>query len=324
MIRSYFGRRMAYMVLCLFVVATMVFFMFRLIPGNPIGALMDPSLDAEAVKMLEQRFGLNEPLPTQYFLYLRNLVQGDFGTSFFYRKPAIEVLTDKVFNTIVLAVVALVLAYGTGILAGVWMAWRRGSKGESLLILLSLFFRSAPVFWVGMLLIMLFSYKLGWFPNGGIRAPGYDASSLWMKYLSLDFLHHLALPALVYALYYISTPMLLMRNTITEVLGEDFIEMARAKGVSETGIMYRHAARNALLPVVTSFTISVGLAVGGQVLVEYVFGWPGLGREIVLAAQRYDYPVAQASFIMLAATVMVMNLFADILYGILDPRISYQ
>ncbi len=145
-----------------------------------------------------------------------------------------------------------------------------------------------------------------------------------MKYLSLDFLHHLALPALVYALYYISTPMLLMRNTITEVLGEDFIEMARAKGVSETGIMYRHAARNALLPVVTSFTISVGLAVGGQVLIEYVFGWPGLGREIVLAAQRYDYPVAQAAFIMLAATVMVMNLFADILYGVLDPRISYQ
>lgn len=312
------------MVLCLFVVATMVFFMFRLIPGNPIGALMDPSLDAEAVKMLEQRFGLNEPLPTQYLFYMRNLIQGDFGTSFFYRKPAIEVLTDKVLNTVVLAVVALVLAYAVGILAGVWMAWRRGSKGETILILLSLFFRSAPVFWVGMLLIMFFSYKLGWFPNGGIRAPGYDASNLWLKYFSLDFLHHLTLPALVYALYYVSTPMLLMRNTITEVMNEDFIEMARAKGVSETGIMYRHAARNALLPVVTSFAISAGLAVGGQVLVEYVFGWPGLGREIVLAAQRYDYPVAQASFIMLAATVMVMNLFADLLYGVLDPRISYK
>jgi len=312
------------MILCLFVVATMVFFMFRLLPGNPIGALMDPSLDAEAVKMLEQRFGLNEPLQKQYLFYMRNLIQGDFGISFFYRKPAIEVLTDKIFNTIVLAITALVLAYTIGILTGVWMAWRRGSKGETLLILLSLFFRSAPVFWVGMLVIMLFSYKLGWFPNGGIRTPGYEASSLLMKYVSLDFLHHLALPALVYALYHISTPMLLMRNTITEVMNEDFIEMARAKGVSRTGIMYHHAARNALLPVVTSFSISVGLAVGGQVLVEYVFGWPGLGREIVLAAQRYDYPVAQASFIMLSATVMVMNFFADILYGILDPRISYQ
>jgi ABC-type dipeptide/oligopeptide/nickel transport system permease component len=324
MVRSYFARRLAYMVLCLFVVATMVFFMFRLLPGNPIGALMDPSLDAEAVKMLEQRFGLNEPLQKQYLLYMRNLIQGDFGISFFYRKSAIEVLTDKIFNTIVLAITALVLAYSIGILAGVWMAWRRGSKGETLLILLSLFFRSAPVFWVGMLVIMLFSYKLGWFPNGGIRTPGYEVSNLLMKYLSLDFLHHLALPALVYALYHMSTPMLLMRNTITEVMNEDFIEMARAKGVSKTGIMYHHAARNALLPVVTSFSISAGLAVGGQVLIEYVFGWPGLGREIVLAAQRYDYPVAQASFIMLSATVMMMNFFADILYGILDPRISYQ
>jgi len=115
-----------------------------------------------------------------------------------------------------------------------------------------------------------------------------------------------------------------MRNNITDVMSEDFIEMARAKGVSQTGIMYRHAARNALLPVVTSFTISLGLAIGGQVLIEYVFGWPGLGREIVTAAQRYDYPLAQASFIMLSLTVMVMNFLADLIYAFLDPRISYK
>jgi peptide/nickel transport system permease protein len=157
-----------------------------------------------------------------------------------------------------------------------------------------------------------------------MHTPGYEPSWLLGKYFSLDFLYHLFLPAFVYSLHNLAKPMLLMRNNIAEFMHEDFIEIARAKGVTETGIMYRHAARNALLPVVTSFSVTIGLAIGGQVLIEYVFGWPGLGREIVLAAKRYDYPVAQASFILLALSVMVMNFVADIIYGFLDPRISYK
>lgn len=324
MARSYFLRRFFHTVICLFVVATTVFFLFRLIPGNPIGAMVDPSFDASAVEALEAKFGLNKPILEQYLIYLKNITMGDFGTSFFYRQPSFDVLKEKIVNTMILAVVSIVAAYVLGTIAGVWLAWRRGSLTESGVVLLSLFFRSAPVFWLGMMVLMAFSYTLGWFPSSGMLTPGYSASGPFDKFVSWDFAHHLFLPAAVSALHHFAKPMILMRNNIAEFMYEDFIEMARAKGVSEVGIMYRHAARNALLPVVTSFAVTIGLAVGGQVLIEYVFGWPGLGREIVLAAKRYDYPVAQASFILLSLTIMIMNFFADLIYGLLDPRITYE
>lgn len=312
------------MCICLFVVATMVFFMFRLIPGNPIGAMVDPMSDAATIEALEHKFGLNKPIIEQYFLYLKNIMKGDFGRSFFYRQPAFEVLQEKIINTVILAFISIVAAYVFGTMAGVWLAWTRGSLTEAGVILLSLFFRSAPVFWLGMMVIMAFSFKLGWFPSSGMLTPGYSASGIFDKFVSWDFVRHLFLPVLVNSLHHFAKPMMLMRNNIAEFMHEDFIEMARAKGVSEVGIMYRHAARNALLPVVTSFAVTIGLAVGGQVLIEYVFGWPGLGREIVLAAKRYDYPVAQASFILLSLTIMIMNFFADLIYGIVDPRITYE
>ncbi len=324
MAKSFFCRRFLHMLICLFVVTTVVFFLFRFVPGNPIGAMVDPSFDAKAIEALEKRFGLDKPIHEQYFLYLGNILRGDFGLSFFYRQPSFEILYEKIFNTIILALVAIVTAYVLGTLTGVWLAWHRGSFAEGVIVLVALFLSSAPLFWLGMLVIMFFSYWLGWFPNAGMHTPGFEPSWLFGNYFSLDFLRHLFLPALVYSLHHFAKPMLLMRNNIAEFMHEDFIEIARAKGVSETGIMYRHAARNALLPVVTSFSVSIGLAIGGQVLIEYVFGWPGLGREIVLAAKRYDYPVAQASFILLACAIMVMNFLADILYGFLDPRISYQ
>jgi len=324
MLKSYFIKRFLYMLICLFLVTTMVFFMFRLIPGNPIGAMVDPALDAAAIENLEKKFGLDKPIVEQYFIYLKNILKGDFGTSFFYREPSFDILKGKIINTAILALVSIVTAYVLGTIAGVWLAWKRGSWTEAGVIVISLFLRSAPIFWLGMLAIMAFSYQLDWFPNSGMLTPGYSADGLFDKYFSLDFAYHLFLPAFVYSLHHFAKPMLLMRNNIAEFMYEDFVEMARAKGVSEVAIMYRHAARNALLPVVTSFTISIGLAIGGQVLIEYVFGWPGLGREIVLAAKRYDYPVAQASFILLSLTIMGMNFFADLLYGFLDPRISYQ
>jgi peptide/nickel transport system permease protein len=324
MLKSYFFQRFLHMLICLFVVTTIVFFLFRLVPGNPIGAMVDPSFDAKAIGALEKRFGLDKPIHEQYFLYLKNILHGDFGISFFYRQPSFEILFEKIFNTIILALVAIVSAYILGTITGVWLAWRRGSVSEAVVILVSLFLSSAPLFWLGMLAIMFFSYWLGWFPNAGMHTPGFEPGWFLGKYFSLDFLYHLFLPAFVYSLHNLAKPMLLMRNNIAEFMHEDFIEIARAKGVSEAGIMYRHAARNALLPVVTSFSVSMGLAIGGQVLIEYVFGWPGLGREIVLAAKRYDYPLAQASFILLACAVMIMNFVADIIYGFLDPRISYK
>src|SRR5699024_10787561 len=152
----------------------------------------------------------------------------------------------------------------------------------------------------------------------------YEAANMFETFFSFDFLKHLILPTVVAGIYFLATPLLIMRNTMLEVLGEDFIEMARAKGLKERRVLFNHAARNALLPVVTAGALFVGSAIGGQVLIEYVFSWPGLGREMVLAAQRHDYPVAQASFIIMAALIMIMNLIADLLYAYLDPRISYK
>src|SRR5699024_795530 len=207
---------------------------------------------------------------------------------------------------------------------GAWMAWRRGTVGESIAITIALILRSAPTFWVGIMAIYLFSVILGWLPHSGMRSSGYEAEGFFQTFFTLDFLKHLILPSIVAGVFFLATPLLMMRNTMLEVMGEDFIEMAHAKGLKERTILYKHAARNALLPVVTAGALFIGSAIGGQVLIEYVFSWPGLGREMVLAAQRHDYPVAQASFIIMAAMIMFMNLIADLLYAYLDPRISYK
>lgn len=293
-------------------------------PGSPSAALIDPSIPQEARIALEERFGLNESLWVQYGKFLINLVQLDFGLSFYYNVPAVSILVDKLPATLILMFSAMIVSYGIGVFGGALMAWRRGSVGESIGITISLIFRSAPTFWVGIMAIYLFSVILGWLPSSGIRTAGYEAKTFFQLYFNWDFLRHLILPTIVASMYFLATPLLIMRNTMLEVLGEDYIEFARAKGLKERTILYRHAARNALLPVVTAGALFIGSAIGGQVLIEYVFSWPGLGREMIFAAQRHDYPLAQASFIILAALIMFMNLIADIVYSFLDPRITYN
>lgn len=321
----FLANRLAQAGLTLLLLVTLVFFLFRLLPADPTAAMVDTSLSPEMVAKLKADFGLDKPLAEQYLIYLKNIVtHGDFGTSFFYRQPAFSVLGDKIMNTLFLALAAIAFAYVIGTLIGALMAWYRGSAFEVGGIVFGLLFKAAPEFWTGMVMVMIFAYGLGWFPHSGMREAGYAATSLWGKYLTWDFLHHLFLPALVAGLYMLATPMLLMRNAMLEVRKEDFVELAYAKGLPLRRIIFRHAARNALLPVVTSLATSVGRAVGGMVLIEYVFSWPGLGKEIVLAATRYDYPVAQAAFLMIAALVMLMNIIADVVYGYLDPRIVYN
>lgn len=321
---SFVIRRAIAMFFTLIVISTIIFFMFRLMPGDPTAAMVDPSIPSEAREEIIARLGLNDSLWVQYTKFMQNLAILDFGDSFYYKTSALSVLTDKLAATLVLMFAAMVVAYGLGIFGGAWMAWKRGSIGESLAITLALIFRSAPTFWVGIMAIYLFTVVLGWLPHSGMRSSGYEGEGFIETFISLDFLRHLILPTIVAGMFFLATPLLMMRNTMLEVMGEDFIEMAHAKGLKERTILYKHAARNALLPVVTSGALFIGSAIGGQVLIEYVFSWPGLGREMVLAAQRHDYPVAQASFIIMAALIMIMNLIADLLYAYLDPRISYK
>lgn len=311
--------------IALFILATIIFFMFRLLPADPTAAMADSAMSPEVLEQLKRNFGLDKPLHVQYYLYLKNILfHFDFGRSFFYNQPVFDVLGDKVLNTLILGVTGVVIAYLVGTVLGALMSWYRGSRFEQTTLVIALACKAAPQFWVGMILIMIFSFKLGWFPHAGMRDIGYVSNGLFDKFISLDFLHHLILPVIVLILYYLALPMLLMRNAMLDVKYEDFIELAYAKGLPQKRIIFRHAARNALLPVATTFATTIGRAIGGVVLVEYVFSWPGLGREIVLAATRYDYPLAQAAFLMMAAIVMVANIFADLLYGYLDPRIVYK
>jgi len=312
------------MFVTLLLVATIIFLMFRLMPGDPTAALIDPNIPTEAREQMMEEYGLNDSLFKQYTVFMTDLFKLDFGNSFFYKRGVLDILGDKLAATLILMFSAMIIAYGIGIIAGAWMAWRRGSFGETFITTIVLIFRSAPTFWVGIMAIYLFSVILGWLPHSGIRETGYEAENWKDIYLTWDFIRHLILPMMVASVLFVATPLLTMRNSMLEVMGEDYIEMARAKGIPEGKILFRHAARNALLPVVTAGALFVGTAIGGQVLLEYVFSWPGLGQEIVQAAQRHDYPLAQGSFIIMAAMIMVMNLVADILYAVLDPRISYK
>jgi len=322
--RSYLLRRILQAFASLFVIATILFFLFRMGLPDPTTALVAEGLNPEQRELVRQRFGLDQPLWQQYLLFLQNAVQGDFGFSFHYRAPVADIIWERLANTMVLMLSAIAIAYAIGVPLGAWLSWRRGTRTDTVGIFVGLMFRSAPMFWTGMIAILVFGVFWGLFPTSGMRTLPYQADGFFDKILTLDFLWHLILPAMIVALYYLGSPLLIMRNTMLEVYGEDFIEMARAKGLPERRILYNHAARNALLPVVTQLAVTIGLAAGGQVVVEVVFSWPGLGREILSAVRTSDFPLAQASFLVMAAFVITLNLLVDILYTTLDPRVSFR
>lgn len=314
--------RLGERLLVLLVIATILFFMFRLMPGNPLVAYISPTFTEEQQRLLMEQFGLDKPLSTQYFIYMGNLLKGELGDSFFYKKPVAEVMLELLPNTIMLSTIPLLLAYMIGVVGGGLMAWRRGSRFENLGIVYTLISRSAPEFWVGMILLTLFAFRLKWLPASGATSPGVIYDSFWAQLASVDFWRHLVLPGLTLTFYLQGLPMLLMRSNMLDVMQEDFITLARMKGIREWKIMLRHAARNALLPVVTAMAMGIGFTMGGDVVIETIFSWPGLGRMLVRAVSARDYPVAQGAFLTLAAVMVFLNLLADLLYYWLDPRVG--
>jgi peptide/nickel transport system permease protein len=320
--QEYIIRRVLYTLLTLFGVATILFFIFRIMPGDPTAQVISPALDEVAQARLKEAYGLDKPLLVQYGLYLKNMATLDWGRSFTSSREVFDILAYRFWNTIFLmgAAMCFVLVFGTGL--GMVMAWRRGGPLDTGGTVLALIFQSAPPFVTGILLLMVLSYRLDLFPTGGMHTPGVAMGNGLAVFFSTDFLHHLVLPTITVALYYFATPMLIMRDSMLEVMGSDFIELAKAKGLAPHVVMIRHAARNALLAVVTVSSLMIGFAIGGQVLVESVFSWPGMGQLMVEAASSHDYPVAQATFLVLAALVIFLNLLSDISYCYLDPRIK--
>ncbi|MBN9062487.1 MAG: peptide ABC transporter permease [Rhizobiales bacterium 65-9] len=315
--------RFAQMLFVLWVVATILFLMFRLMPGDPTAAYIDTTFTEEQQQQLRAAFGLDQPLWKQYFIFIANAAQGEFGESFHHRKPVIDLLMEVLPNTLVLTLSSIIVAYIFGVLVGSWLAWNRGTRAEAIVVPTVLTLRAAPEFWLGMVLLATFGFGLGWFPSGGANSAGAAYGSEWSRIFSSDFLHHLFLPALTLALYLQGLPLLLMRSNMLDVMQEDFVMMARMKGLPEWVIVLKHAARNALLPVMTAFAIGIGQSIGANVVVETVFSWPGLGRLLVASVAASDYPVAQGAFLLIAAVLVLMNFIADLLYSVLDPRVSH-
>jgi peptide/nickel transport system permease protein len=321
----YIVNRLLLMAVTLFVLATLMFFMFRMLPGDPTMTVVSSALNPQAQEEMKRQFGLDRPLMEQYTAYLRNIATLDFGYSFQHSRKVAEWISGRMFNSLLLILPAMIAAYVLGVLAGAAIAWKRGGRAEVAVVLASTALQSAPVFWLGMLAIFVFSVHLNLFPLGHIVTPGmHFGKSEWQIYLSLDFLHHLALPFLVTTLYNVCFPLLLMRSSMLETFGEDFIELCRLKGLRERRILYRHAMRNSLLPVATTIPLILGWAVAGSVVIETVFSWPGLGLLMVESIQRSDYPVVQACFLLIAVLTVAGNFAADLLYGVLDPRIVYR
>lgn len=320
--RAYITRRLLQAILVVFVVTTIMFFMFRIMPADPTTMFLEGGMTEEARQVLLEEWGLNGTIWEQYVRYMGNLLTGDFGNSFFYRKPAWEVLFPFIINTLWIAVPGLLLGAFIGSALGMIVGWApRGGKVERSGILLATIIRGAPSFVVGIGLLAVFSSYLNWVPGYGMGDP--QGETGLMRYLNWDFAHHLILPLCAVVIFFIPENLLLMRSGVVEARTEDYIELVRAKGVSEKRVAW-HAGRNSMLPLITWLFPALAETIAGIVVVEIVFSWPGVGRELVLAVVRQDYPVAQAAFFLLAIMIVLANLAADLTYSKLDPRVAYK
>lgn len=321
---AYAARRVAHTAVTLVLLLAFMYVLFRLIPGDPTTILLGTGeLTPEAQQRLRELWGLDRPQWKQLLAYGGNLLTGDLGMSFYFRRPVLEVVWPMLINTLVLMTPVVVLAILLGVAAGTWLGWRRGERIEEIGAVLALIPRALPVFWIGIVLLALFAYELRWFPIGGMRQTFFFPETWWQELPFFDLARHLVLPVTTGVLASMADPLMIQRTALIEVRHEDFMTLARARGLTDRA-QRRLARRNAILPVLTYSAIMVGFAFGGQVLLEVVFNWPGMGRLMVNSISQRDYPVAQATFFLMAAVVVGLNLLVDLAYGWLDPRIRHE
>jgi len=320
----YISRRLVQIVVIFFVILTVLFLLFRLAPGDPVSRMVDPNLTPEDAQLLIKELGLDQPIWVQYFYYLKNFLTGHFGHSFHYGQPVVQIIGNRLPNTILLFTTSIILSALVGIFLGKIASWHKGEKTDTFLTLGALITHTVFLPWLALIMIWVFSYKMGWFPITGMISEEVwldPEAGLWAK--SLDVLYHMVLPLATLFLIHFGSYLLIMRTSMLDTLREDYILTARAKGLPEKVIRNHHAAPNAALPVVTSVGLSLAFSINGGALTETVFTWPGIGRELVFSVSHNDYPLAQASFLLIAIVVLISNLVVDILYAYLDPRIRY-
>ncbi|MBC8459456.1 MAG: ABC transporter permease [Deltaproteobacteria bacterium] len=321
---KYIGRRLIQIVIIFFVILTVLFLLFRLAPGDPVSRMVDPDMTPEDAELLISQLGLDQPLSVQYVYYLKNFFMGNFGNSFNYGEPVIKIICDRLPNTILLFTTAIILSALAGIFLGKIASWHKGEKIDTVMTIGALVTHTVFLPWLGLILIWVFAYKLDWFPITGMISEDVwlDPNASLLTKL-LDVLHHMVLPLSTLFLIHFGSYLLIMRSSMLDTLKEDYILTAKAKGLKEKVIRNHHAAPNAALPVVTSVGLSLAFSINGGALTETVFTWPGIGRELVMSVSQNDYPLAQASFLLIAIVVLLSNLVVDILYAYLDPRIRY-
>ena len=330
---GFLARKVGWALVTLVVVITLNFVLFRVLPGDPAKTGMrDPRLNPAAIEELRVRFGLDKPvfinleggnpLDTQFTAYLVALTRGDLGSSYAYRDQEVaDMLGQALVNTLWLVLPAEAFAIILGVGLGLFAAWRRGRAADIAAVTFSLFMWALPIFFLGIILLIA---GANWFglPAGGRITIGADFESFFA--LAWDVGRHLLLPTLTLGLALLGEYMLIMRSSVLDVFGEDYILTARAKGLSTYRIIRHHALRNAMLPMVTLIALTLGFTVAGAIQVEAVFSWPGLGAFTVNAVADRDYPVLQGAFLLLAVAVVIANLAAELVYGWLDPRVSEE
>lgn len=320
MIKYIFSKSFQY-ILLIFLVLSLNFLLPRLMPGSPLMYLAGEDvglMNASEKEVILEKYGLNDSLLSQYGQYIKNTLKGDLGFSFQQKKETLHIILEKLPWTLLLAGLNLLLSTLLGIFCGVVAAWKRGTKMDISLLTFFMFLSAMPSFWLGMIFVSIFSAQLGWFPVFG-------AEEAWANYLGwdrfFDILHHLVLPLITLILLSATTMFMTMRYSMLDVLAEDYIMMAKAKGVKEKVIKYRHAMKNALLPVSTIFMLNLGFMFSGATIIETVFAYPGIGRLMYESVLNRDYPLIQSTFLIMTFSVILANMLADIIYPILDPKV---
>jgi peptide/nickel transport system permease protein len=311
---GYIGQRVLATVPVLLIVAVLVFMMLRLTPGDPAAVIAGEAATAKDIAEIRAKLGLDGSIVSQFFIWIGHVVQGDFGESFFYKRTVSSLIADRIGPTVSLAVMTIVLAVVIAVPLGTLAAYRQGSWLDRIVMGISVVGFSVPVFVIGYILIYLFSLGLGWFP-----VQGYQPLSQGFG----GFVHRLILPSLALAVVYIALLARMTRTSVLEVLNEDYVRTARAKGLPNLKVLVRHALRNAAVPIVTVIGLGIATLLGGVVVTESVFNIPGLGRLTVDAVLARDYPTVQAVILLFSVAYVVINLVIDVFYTILDPRIRY-
>jgi peptide/nickel transport system permease protein len=323
---AYLIRRLLGAIPLLLGILTLIFFVLHMAPGDPVLKFANPNVSPEVLEQMRRNFGLDQPLHVQYGKWLWSFVRGDFGYSFGQMRPINEILPGILWNTMQLTLISLVVIFVVGMLIGIVQAVRQYSIADNVLTFVALFFYSMPSFWFALMLILIFASAPmgteGWMPH----FPASGMTSIDYEYLTLgekikDRLMHLVLPAVALGIGSAAGVARYMRGAMLEVIHQDYIRTARAKGLSERRVIFRHALRNALIPIITLLGLYLPFLLSGAVLVETIFAWPGMGRAIVDAILSRDYPMVMATSFVIAAMVVLGNLLSDVLYAVVDPRI---